>query len=328
MLSHYTDIRILIGSTYKLGLGVNVQERLIALHHIDVPWRPADMTQREGRILRQGNTNSKVYIYRYITEGSFDAYSWQLLETKQRFISELLSGSLTERSGTDIADTVLDYAEVKALAVGNPLVKQRVEAANELTRYMALQSKLVESRIRLEKELLEMPGQIHNQIDLIEYCKQDLAFYTEWRKINPPVEDSKLKKEEAEKRKTLRELIGTAIREHVLETKEKTLISYRGFDIVLPANMTLEKPYVWLKKSGKYYVELGDTDIGNLIRIDNYLDSLGDHLSKLMLNLEKLREKEKDIRFELSKGESYINQIETYKNKVKNLDKKLGVYKK
>lgn len=322
------DIRILIGSTYKLGLGVNVQERLIALHHIDVPWRPADMTQREGRILRRGNTNSKAYIYRYITEGSFDAYSWQLLETKQRFISELLSGSLTERSGTDIADTVLDYAEVKALAVGNPLVKQRVEAANELTRYMALQSKLVESRIRLEKELLEIPGQIHNQIDLIEYCKQDLAFYTEWRKINPPAEDSKLKKEEAEKRKTLREFIGTAIRKHVLETKEKTLISYRGFDIVLPANMTLEKPYVWLKKSGKYYVELGDTDIGNLIRIDNYLDSLGDHLSKLMLNLEKLREKEKDIRFELSKGESYINQIETYKNKVKNLDKKLGVYKK
>lgn len=322
------DIRILIGSTYKLGLGVNVQERLIALHHIDVPWRPADMTQREGRILRRGNTNSKVYIYRYITEGSFDAYSWQLLETKQRFISELLSGSLTERSGTDIADTVLDYAEVKALAVGDPLVKQRVEAANELTRYMALQSKLVESRIRLEKELLEMPGQIHNQIDLIEYCKQDLAFYTEWRKINLPVEDSKLKKEEAEKRKTLREFIGTAIREHVLETKEKTLTSYRGFDIVLPANMTLEKPYVWLKKSGKYYVELGDTDIGNLIRIDNYLDSLGDHLGKLMLNLEKLREKEKDIRFELSKDESYTDQIETYKNKVKKLDKKLGVDKK
>ena len=322
------DIRILIGSTYKLGLGVNVQERLIALHHIDVPWRPADMTQREGRILRRGNTNSKVYIYRYITEGSFDAYSWQLLETKQRFISELLSGSLTERSGTDIADTVLDYAEVKALAVGNTLVKQRVEAANELTRYMALQSKLVESRIRLEKELLKIPGQIHNQIDLIEYCKQDLAFYTEWRKNNPPVEDSKLKKEEAEKRKTLREYIGTAIRKHVLETKEKTLISYRGFAIVLPANMTLEKPYVWLKKSGKYYVELGDTDIGNLIRIDNYLDSLGDHLSKLMLNLEKLREKEKDIRFELSKDESYINQIETYKNEVKKLDKKLGVNKK
>ena len=147
------EIRILIGSTFKLGLGVNVQERLIALHHIDVPWRPADMIQREGRILRQGNTNKKVYIYRYITEGSFDAYSWQLLETKQRFISDLLSGSLADRSSDDIENTVLDYAEVKALAVGNPLVKERVEAANELTRYRTLQRKLVDTRIRMEKEL-------------------------------------------------------------------------------------------------------------------------------------------------------------------------------
>lgn len=114
------DVRILIGSTFKLGIGVNIQDKLIALHHLDVPWRPADMTQREGRILRQGNTNPKVYIYRYITEGSFDAYSWQLLETKQRFIAGLLSGALTDRSGSDIDSTVLDYAEVKALAVGNP----------------------------------------------------------------------------------------------------------------------------------------------------------------------------------------------------------------
>lgn len=322
------DIRVLIGSTFKLGLGVNIQERLIALHHIDVPWRPADMTQREGRILRQGNTSGKVYIYRYITEGSFDAYSWQLLETKQRFISGLLSGSLTERSGADIEDTVLDYAEVKALAVGNPLVKQRVEAANELTRYMTLQRKLVESRIRLEKELLEIPGQIENQIKLIENCGLDIAYYTEWKKFNPPVEDNKLKKEEAEKRRLLREFIGTAIKENVLETKEKTLMSYRGFDIVLPANMTSEKPYVWLKRSGKYYIELGDTDIGNLIRIDNHLDSLEEHLIKLKMNLEKLKEKERDIRFELSKDESYTDRIETYKKKVEELDKKLGVDKK
>lgn len=157
------DIRILLGSTFKLGLGVNIQDKLIALHHIDVPWRPADMTQREGRILRRGNTNSKVQIFRYITEGSFDAYSWQLLETKQRFITGLLSGSLTERSGKDIEDTVLDYAEVKALAVGNPLVKERVETANELSRYLTLQRKLVESRIRMEKgsaydELNQMIG--------------------------------------------------------------------------------------------------------------------------------------------------------------------------
>ena len=107
-----------------------------------------------------------MYIYRYITEGSFDAYSWQLLETKQRFISGLLSGSLTTRSGADIEDTVLDYAEVKALAVGNPLVKKRVEAANELTRYLTLQRKLVDSRIRKEKELLELPGKVEHQRSL------------------------------------------------------------------------------------------------------------------------------------------------------------------
>ena len=141
------NVRILIGSTFKLGLGVNIQNKLIALHHLDVPWRPADMTQREGRILRQGNENKKVYIYRYITEGSFDAYSWQLLETKQRFISGLLSGSLTERSGSDIESTVLDYAQVKALAVGNPLIKERVETANELTRYLALQRKAIDNLI-------------------------------------------------------------------------------------------------------------------------------------------------------------------------------------
>lgn len=133
------------------------------------------MTQREGRIQRQGNENKKVYIYRYITEGSFDAYSWQLLETKQRFISGLLSGSLTERSGSDIESTVLDYAEVKALAVGNPLIKERVETANELTRYLALQRKAIENHIRMEKELMELPARIKRQKELIEKCEYNLS---------------------------------------------------------------------------------------------------------------------------------------------------------
>jgi len=322
------DIRILIGSTFKLGLGVNIQERLIALHHLDVPWRPADMTQREGRILRQGNTSGRVFIFRYITEGSFDAYSWQLLETKQRFISSLLSGSLTERSGTDIADTVLDYAEVKALAIGDPLIKERVEAANELTRYMTLQHKLMESRLRLEKELLELPAKIQNQMNLIESCKRDITAYAEWKKANPPAADSRQKKAEADNRRQLRELIGDAVRENALETKERTLLTYRGFDIVLPANMSPERPYLWLKRSGKYYVELGDTDIGNLIRTDNFLDSLDEHLAALEQGLESLNDKERDIRTELSKDESYTDRIEEYKKKIEKLDKRLGVDKK
>jgi superfamily II DNA/RNA helicase len=126
------EIRVLIGSTFKLGLGVNVQDKLIALHHVDVPWRPADMVQREGRILRQGNKNEEVYIFRYVSAGSFDAYSWQLLETKQKFIDELLANSISARSALDVSDTVLNYGEVKALAIGNMRLRERFEIYNEL----------------------------------------------------------------------------------------------------------------------------------------------------------------------------------------------------
>ena len=322
------DIRILLGSTFKLGLGVNIQDKLIALHHIDVPWRPADMTQREGRILRRGNTNSKVQIFRYITEGSFDAYSWQLLETKQRFITGLLSGSLTERSGKDIEDTVLDYAEVKALAVGNPLVKERVETANELSRYLTLQRKLVESRIRMEKELLEMPGKKSNQESNIAHCEADIAFYNGWKQENPAPADNKTKKETAEKRKQLREYIHSALIGYILEPKEKVLMTYRGFEIILPANMTREKPYIWLKRNGRYYAELGDTNTGNLIRIDNFLDDLQTHLDKLKEGLSKLKERESQLKEELKKNESFSDEIEECRKRLEMLDKKLGVDKK
>lgn len=322
------DIRVLLGSTFKLGLGVNIQDKLIALHHIDVPWRPADMTQREGRILRRGNTNSKVQIFRYITEGSFDAYSWQLLETKQRFITGLLSGSLTERSGKDIEDTVLDYAEVKALAVGNPLVKERVETANKLSRYLTLQRKLVESRIRMEKELLELPGKIFNQENNIAGCEADIAFYNGWNQENPAPVDNKLKKEAAEKRKYLREYIHSSLIGYVLEPKEKTLTIYRGFEIILPANMTREKPYIWLKRNGRYYVELGDTYTGNLIRIDNFLDDLQTYLDKLKRGFAKLQEREHQLKDELKNNESFSDEIEECRKKLEILDKKLGADKK
>ena len=322
------EVRILIGSTFKLGLGVNIQDRLIALHHLDVPWRPADMTQREGRILRQGNTNSKVEIYRYITEGSFDAYSWQLLETKQRFINDLLSGSLVERSGKDIEDTVLDYAEVKALAVGNPLVKERVEAANSMSRYMLLQRKVVETHLTLEKELLELPGKKQHQAELIKKCRNDLEFSESNKKDNLQDIDYKTRKLEMEKRKALREQISSAVKAYTLEPRESVLLPYRGFNIVLPANMTAEKPHVWLKREGQYYVELGDTEVGNLIRIDNCIDTLGDTLSRYEKRLDELEAREKDIRAELAKGESYVNEIDKYRRKVEELDEKLGVIKK
>ncbi len=315
------EVRILLGSTFRLGLGVNVQDRLIALHHLDVPWRPADMTQREGRILRQGNQNPKVQIFRYITEGSFDAYSWQLLETKQRFISELLSGSLTQRSGSDIEDTVLNYGEVKALAVGDPLVKKRVETANELSRLMALQRTLVQTRLKLQQELTELPGRKDHQELLIGKCREDIKY------LSRQPETSGDKKTIAEQRRILRTQIYEAVSGNILETKERVLFPYRGFDIILPAGMTKEKPYIFLKRHGKYYLELGDAEVGMLIRIDNFLQNLPAHLDKLEAELSKLEQREVQIREELGKEESYTDKIEAYRKKLAALDKKLGVDK-
>lgn len=310
------EIRVLIGSTFKLGLGVNVQNKLIALHHLDVPWRPADMTQREGRILRQGNENKEVYIYRYITEGSFDAYSWQLLETKQRFITELLSGSLQDRSGGDIEDTVLDYAEVKALAVGNPLIKERVETANELSRCLALKRKSEENYIKLQKELNENPAKVTRQLGLIEKCKLDITVYEE-----NYIEHDK------DERRELREKLYNAVSNNVLMPDETYLMTYQGFDIILPSNMGAEKPYVWLQRNGRYYVELGDKELGGLVRLDNFLEGLNKHLEKLNTGYEQLITREEAIKIELGKKEDYDEIIEKIKQSLDSIDKKLGVKK-
>ncbi len=320
-------VRILLGSTFKLGLGVNIQDRLIALHHLDVPWRPADMTQREGRILRQGNQNKRVYIYRYITEGSFDAYSWQLLENKQHVISSLLAGSLTERSASDIEDTVLDYAEVKALAIGNPLIKQRVEAANELTRYRLLQRKLVETRMQLEAELMALPGKKQEQQERIRAWQKDENEYTAWLKLNPPAETNKEKEVENETRRLLREEIHRGLQGNEAEVRERELLSYRGFTVLLPAGMSLKKPYLWLRRHGRYYVDLGDSATGNLIRIDNFLAELPNYGKKLATGLADLVKREGEIRDELKKDENYTDQINYFKKKVEDLDLELGVNK-
>ena len=311
------QIRVLIGSTFKLGLGVNVQDKLIAIHHLDVPWRPADMTQREGRILRQGNENKTVQIFRYITEGSFDAYSWQLLETKQRFIASLLSGSLEDRSGSDIEDTVLNYAEVKALAVGNPLVKERVETANELSRLLTLQRKAVENHIALEKELAELPGKMERQKGFIEKCREDVAFISKAFVV-----------QDKEMRRQLRKTIYDAVCANELSTQEVCLMTYQGFQIILPTNMTREKPYVWLQRQGRYYVELGDSEVGCLIRLDNTLENLPNHLEKLQNHLLDMQQREIALGAELEKKEDFTDKILACREHLAKLDKKLGVDKK
>ena len=321
-------IRVLLGSTMKLGLGVNVQDRLVAVHHIDVPWRPADMTQREGRILRPGNMNKKIHIYRYVTEGSFDAYSWQLLETKQRFIDRLLSGSLTERSGSDVDDVVLSYAEIKALAVNDPTVKQRVEAENEMRRYITLQNKVAETRISMEQELSLIPGKIAEEERHILNCKDDIAFV----KDHPERGDARLSTAEQESRrehrKELRERIWSMLAGHTDAPDEEYIDSYRGFDVLAPSYMTDEKPFVWIERKGKYPVELGKSDKGVLIRIDNCLNELDTVLDRHISVLADLKKQECDIRAELDKDENYTDDIRRCEVLIAELDEKLGVNKK
>ena len=163
--------RILFGSTQKLGSGTNVQERLVALHHLDAPWRPADVEQREGRILRQGNKNSAVQIYRYVTEGSFDAYMWQTLETKAKFISQVMSGDMTIRRIEDLDSTALTYAEVKAIASGNPLVIEKAQVDAELMKLTRLRSAHAEEQYRIRANLRHS----HEEVQTMHRAADELA---------------------------------------------------------------------------------------------------------------------------------------------------------
>ncbi len=315
------EIRILIGSTFKIGLGVNVQDRMAAIHHLDVPWRPSDMIQREGRILRPGNRNSQVYIYRYVTEGSFDSYSWQLLETKQHMISELLSSSIGRRSSEDVEDTVLNYAEVKALAIGNPLIRQRIEAENLLNRTLSLQRRLMETRADMEEELLSLPAALDDWQEKIDRCLKDIDF----RDSKKGEKEFETKAARNRYRSETRQLLRMEIRKNILETKERELTDFRGLEIILPANMTSEKPYVWLKRCGRYYVELGDSESGDLVRVDHRIDNLEDNLEKFREKKESMIARQKDHNRELKNREDYSDAISAYREELDMLDKELGV---
>ena len=318
-------VRILIGSTFKLGLGVNVQDRLVAIHHLDLPWRPADMVQREGRILRAGNINEKVEIYRYITEGSFDAYSWQLLETKQRFIIDILSGTVAGRSGSEVDDTVLDYAEVKALALGNPLLKSRVETRNEISRLSVLQRKSIETRLRLEQRYSELPDKIDAKKIELDICMSDATYLKSegrdlYRNLSSPD-----KKRFAAWRKEIREYLGYCLYDYVMKPKDEALMDYRGFTIVLPAGMDEKHPYLCLVREGRYRVDMSDKETGLLIRIDNYLDRFDEQVEKVRRQKEILEQELHETEAELSKAESYADMIEEYTARLNEIDDELGV---
>ena len=306
------EVRVLVGSTFKLGTGVNVQRRLFAVHHLDVPWRPGDMVQREGRMLRQGNDNDSVEIYRYITDGSFDAYSWQLLESKQRFISQLLYNSLDRRDGEDVDNLTLTYAQIKALAIGNPLIKQRVETANRLTRLL-LRNKCKEARRDLNlARVAALPADIQRDKDLLACCKKDAATYRRHR-------------DDMASRRAIGERILRRLETPVPFDEDEVMDMYKGFALVLPAHTTPETPVLVLRGCHDWRYDIERSALGIMNRTDYILEHFGDRAEELTKRIKANTWELTEAESELAATDDLDEQIEATRRELAKLDKALGV---
>ena len=282
------QVRILLGSTAKMGAGTNVQDRLVAVHHLDVGWKPSDMTQRNGRIIRQGNRNKTVQIYNYVTEGTFDAYLWQTLENKQRFIGQIMTSKSPVRSCEDVDEQVLSYAEVKALCAGNPLIKEKMNLDVEVAKLKVLKADHQSQKYRLEDKLLkEFPASIQCQKAEIAALQQD----AKTAEANPQVKDGfcgmTVKGMHFEDKLAAGERLLLACKE--MPTAETvTLGSYRGFGLDLRFDTFRNEYQAVLRGATSYFVPLGTDARGNLTRLDNALDNFPDRIARAENQLQTL----------------------------------------
>lgn len=305
-------VRVLIGSTFKLGIGANVQQKLKAIHHLDVPWRPADMVQREGRIMRRGNENENVLIYRYIVEGSFDAYSWQILETKQRFISQFLKGSTYQRTATDLDSDVLTYAEVKALALSDPLLKKMSEKENELKRLYILSAKTKENKEGVTKELEE----IDNSRPVIQRRYEETVInLKEMKKCSDTVfKNILIKYKDVFSENMINDNNGKDVGINIL-----------GFDIQVADNTNLKKKKIYLVKNCiKYPVEMGESAVGNIRRIVNCLKSFDKELLRIKEKQKKDEARYDELMNEKENINPYITKISQCRREIEELKCRIG----
>lgn len=310
-------VRVLIGSTMKLGTGCNVQEKLIAIHHVDIPWRPADMIQREGRLIRQGNTNKQTYIYRYVTEASFDSYTWQLLENKQKFIADFLSASMdaSHRSETDCAESVLDYAEIKALAIGNPLIKERVKVANSLEQAKINQRQ----RKRAILDLQELTDSFPRRLEKLKVLQADTLADKEYY-------DRHKESVSMDEREALGKNIFEALAGNVMKEENRVLEIYQGFEIILPAFMKSDRPYVMLHRANNHTYSIkmdGDKVTGCSRRIDYVLEHLDNKLQEHYDNEVDITKQMEQAKVDLQKGNEFDDVVEELARKLTEIDLKL-----
>ena len=320
-------VRILIGSTGKMGAGTNVQERLIAIHDLDCPWRPSDLEQRAGRIVRQGNRNKDVYIYRYVTEGTFDAYLYQLVENKQKFIGQIMTSKSPVRSAEDIDEASLSYAEIKALASGNPKVKEKMELDTKVSKLKLAKANYLSQKYDLEDRIIKYYPQkikaIKTRIEGLENDIKDLKPQKEFQQI-------KIKDMLIVDKKQAGNAILLACKGYDGQDK-KYIGEYRGFDLYIQFNSLSQYYIMSLKKELYYPVELGNDVYGNLTRIDNAIENIPKSLKvekELFQNtLQQLHNAELEVEKPFEKEDELNNALKKLSkiNKELDLDKKENI---
>ncbi|HEN6578541.1 TPA: DEAD/DEAH box helicase family protein [Streptococcus agalactiae] len=319
------DVRILLGSTQKMGAGTNVQNKLIALHDLDVPWRPADLEQRAGRIVRQGNENKEVNIYRYVTENTFDAYLWQTIENKQKFISQIMTSKTPVRVAEDVDESSLNYAEIKALATGDPKIKEKMDLETQVTKLKMLEANYKSNRYRLEDKVAKnYPEEITRTEKLIEAVKNDIA------SVEP--------KAVGEEKFTSITILGEKITdkklagEKLLETISKVKINeskmigkYRNMDLEVSYNFFTNEHNFTLNGAAKHSGELGTSADGNIIRLDNTLEKMPEKLKRLEEKLVSTKEQLENAKEELKKPFEKADELKAKVLRLAELNKLLDM---
>ena len=296
------QVRFLIGSTAKMGAGTNVQDRLIALHHLDIGWKPSDLEQREGRIIRQGNHNKKVHIFRYVTESTFDSYMWQLIENKQKFISQIMTSKAPVRSCEDVDEAALSYAEVKALATGNPAVKEKMALDVDVAKLKLLKANHMNNQYRLEDDIARnFPQQIAKLMEIIDSYKADIAHFSE-HKITDPEQFSM---EISGKVFTEKKEAGMALLAVCKDIKSvdaaMDIGSYQGFNMRIQFDSWSKEFILSVKHESVAKVRLGADALGNITRISNLLESYPEKLAEAEQRLETVQEQMTNAKEEVGK---------------------------
>ena len=295
------QVRVLMGSTQKMGAGMNVQDRLVALHDLDCPWRPGDLELRKGRIVRQGNKNKKVHIYRYVTEGTFDSYLWQTVENKQKFISQIMTSKSPVRSCEDVDETALSYAEIKALCAGNPLIKEKMDLDVDVSRLRLLKANHQSQQYRLEDDLLKhFPEQIEQNKGYVTGFTADMATLA----AHPHPKDGFAGMVVRGDTLTEKDNAGAAILaacKEIKGTQPLSIGTYRGFDMSLTVENFGHDFVLTLKGQMTHRVTLGQDARGNLTRIDNALAGMPERLAAVQDRLANLDKQVEAAKAELGK---------------------------